>query len=69
MMFRLFVFGNYKALVIIQIAPATARKNKPSPTGDPQLNQEPHARQCFCERSYQSICSSGVILAILRLLI
>ena len=35
-----------------------------NPTGDPQLNHEPHDRQFLCVRSYQSTCSSFVILDI-----
>lgn len=36
-----------KAWLRIQSVTATDMKNRPSPTGLPQLNHEPHARQCF----------------------
>ena len=36
-----------KAWLKIQSVPAMEMKNKPKPTGLPQLNHEPHERQCF----------------------
>ena len=48
-------------------------KNSPSPTGEPQLNQLPHARQFLWVSSYQSLpissCSCFVIFDIVRLLL
>jgi hypothetical protein len=47
----LFVDGKYyfqpKAWLKIQNVTAMEIKNRPRPTGLPQLNHEPHARQCF----------------------
>lgn len=42
--------GSYfqpKAWLKIHSVTAMEMKNKPKPTGLPQLNHEPHARQCF----------------------
>ena len=36
-----------KAWLKIQSVAAMEMKNRPRPTGLPQLNHEPHARQCF----------------------
>jgi hypothetical protein len=36
-----------KAWLRIQSVAATEMKNRPRPTGLPQLNHEPHERQCF----------------------
>ena len=36
-----------KAWLNIQSVTAIDMKNRPRPTGLPQLNQEPHERQCF----------------------
>lgn len=41
-----------------------AIKNSPSPTGLPQLNQLPQARQFLCDRSYHASCSSCDIFVI-----
>jgi hypothetical protein len=45
-----------KAWLKIQSVTATEMKNRPRPTGLPQLNHEPHERQFFIWFSYQS-CS------------
>jgi hypothetical protein len=47
----LFTYEKYyfqlKAWLKIQSVTAMEMKNKPKPTGEPQLNHEPHARQFF----------------------
>lgn len=42
----------------IQSVAAMEIKNRPSPTGEPQLNHEPQERQCLRDCSYQFICCS-----------
>ena len=54
---------------MIQAQPARLSKKMLNPTGEPQLNHEPHERQCFLDVSYQRSSSSFVIFDIRRLLL
>jgi len=53
---------------MIQATAARLSKKMLKPTGEPQLNHEPHERQCFLDCSYQLSCSSVVIFDMSRLL-